>query len=128
MSLQGKITRRGVVTAVAAAGALGGKTFAQSAEGRAVWLEMDQKALDDAYDQSKYAPNMPQLLKRYATTSDATRAHLGPPKRLAYGTTPIEGIDLYASAAPNAPITTILRLSRRWLVPMAFSDARRLTR
>ena len=36
----------------------------QSAKGPLVWLDMDQKALDDAYDQAVYAPNQPQLGKR----------------------------------------------------------------
>jgi arylformamidase len=73
-------------------------------KGPRVWLDMDQQELDDAYDQSKYAPNIRQVLGRYATNSDAVRAHLGAPKRLAYGSMPVEGIDLYATAKPNAPI------------------------
>jgi arylformamidase len=44
------------------------------------------------------------LLKRFATSSDAARAHLGAPKRLAYGPTPVEGLDLYPANKPNAPI------------------------
>jgi hypothetical protein len=31
---------------------------AVSEKGPLVWLDMDQKQLDDAYDQSKYAPNL----------------------------------------------------------------------
>ena len=42
-----------------------------------------QQALDDAYDQAKYAPNLPQILKRYASNSDIARAHLGAPRRIA---------------------------------------------
>ena len=38
-------------------------TFAASAA-QAVWLDMDQEQLDDAYTQIKYAPNMPQILLR----------------------------------------------------------------
>jgi len=73
-------------------------------KGPAVWLDLDQKALDDAYDQSKYAPNLVQVVKRYASTSEAVRAHIGAPKRLAYGAPPIEGLDLYATSQPKAPI------------------------
>jgi arylformamidase len=69
-----------------------------------VWLDLDQKELDDAYDQSKYAPNQPQIVKRYATNSEAVRQRLGVPKRLAYGPTPVEGADLYATSRPNAPV------------------------
>jgi arylformamidase len=73
-------------------------------KGPLVWLDMDQQELDDAYDQIKYAPNLAQIVKRYATNSDAVRARLGAPKRLAYGTTPIEGADLYPTKRPNAPV------------------------
>ena len=73
-------------------------------KGPLVWLDLDQKELDDAYDQSKYAPNLAQIVKRYGTNSEATRARLGAPKRLSYGATPIEGADLYPSKRPNAPV------------------------
>ena len=33
-------------------------------KGPPVWLDMDQAALDAAYDQSFYAPNMSQILGR----------------------------------------------------------------
>ena len=39
-------------------------------KGPRVWLDMDQQELDDAYDQSKYAPNLQQVVKRYATNSE----------------------------------------------------------
>jgi arylformamidase len=95
--------------AAAAAAVIAGEAAAQPAaeprtKGPAVWLGMDQKELDDAYDQSKYAPNLGQIVKRYATNSDGVRARLGAPKRLAYGAAPIEGLDLYAASRPNAPI------------------------
>jgi arylformamidase len=65
---------------------------------------MDQKALDDAYDQSKYASNQEQLGRRRAWLSELARQRLGQPKRFAYGPTPIEGLDLYPARQPNAPI------------------------
>jgi len=34
---------------------------------------MDQAELDAAYDQIKYAPNLPQIVKRYATNSEAVQ-------------------------------------------------------
>ena len=61
----------------------------QESKGPLVWLDMDQKALDDAYDQPKYAPNIQQVIKRYASVSDAMRARVGNPKRAAYGPTEI---------------------------------------
>jgi arylformamidase len=81
---------------------------AAAPKGPPVWLDMDQKTLDDAYDQSKYAPNIRQIVGRYRTNSDLTRARLGAPKRLSYGATPIEGLDLFATAKPNAPINVFL--------------------
>jgi arylformamidase len=73
-------------------------------KGPPVWLDLDQKELDDAYDQSKYAANLAQIVKRYGTNSEAVRARLGAPKRLSYGTTPIEGADLYPTKRQNAPV------------------------
>ena len=77
---------------------------AQRAQGPLVWLDMDQKALDDAYDQLVYAPNRDQVHKRNMFNSDRVRARLGAPKRLAYGGKPIEQLDLFATTKPNAPI------------------------
>jgi arylformamidase len=77
---------------------------AVSEKGPAVWLDMDQKQLDDAYDQSKYAPNLLQVTNRYTSNSNAMRARLGEPKRFNYGPTPIERLEVYASKRPNAPI------------------------
>jgi arylformamidase len=74
------------------------------AKGPRVWLDMDQQELDAAYDQIKYAPNRDQVLRRNAANSEAVRARIGAPRRLAYGTTPIEGLDLYATSRSNAPI------------------------
>ena len=87
-------------------------------KGPRVWLEMDQQELDDAYDQIKYAPNLPQIVKRYATNSEAVRQRLGPPKRLSYGSTPIEGADLYSTKAPNAPINIFIH-GGAWRVGLA---------
>lgn len=50
-----------------------------------VWLDMDQTALDRAYDQTQFAPNMQSVLKRYELASGRTRARLGEPSRHRYG-------------------------------------------
>jgi arylformamidase len=76
----------------------------QHEKGPLVWMDMDQVELDAAYDQSVYAPMIAQIQKRFATSSETARAHLGAPKRLAYGPTPVEGMDLYPAKTPNAPI------------------------
>ena len=100
----GDFNRR-TVLAGATLAATGGVALAQSRQkGPLVWLDMDQQELDDAYDQSKYAANLAQIVKRYATNSEQVRTRLGAPKRLAYGATPIEGLDLYPTRKQNAPV------------------------
>jgi arylformamidase len=112
------VTRRAVLGA-AAAGALltMSAAFAQPpvpaqqaprVKGPRVWLDMDQAELDAAYDQSVYAPNLQQIVRRYATNSEAVRARLGVPRRYAYGATPIEGLDVYVTRRPNAPINVFI--------------------
>jgi arylformamidase len=66
-----------------------------AARGPAVWLDLDQKEIDDAYDQSVWATNGKQLLDRYAVLSDDMRTRLGAPQRFSYGPTPIEALDVY---------------------------------
>jgi arylformamidase len=77
-------------------------------KGPRVWLDLDQAELDAAYDQSAYAPNREQVLARNATNSDGVRARLGPPRRYAYGPTPIEGLDVYLTNRPSAPINVFI--------------------
>ena len=84
-------------TALAVAGSV-------SAADNKVWLDYDQATLDKVYDQVNYAPNIKVVLGRYATNSDITRARLGEPKRLAYGESKVEALDLYPAASQNAPI------------------------
>src|ERR1700692_3458410 len=98
----------GISAGLAATGA--GAAMAQQAPSAvsqkepAVWLDMDQKQLDDAYDQTKYAPNVLQVINRYTSNSNAMRARLGEPRRFNYGPTPIERLEVYSSKRPNAPI------------------------
>jgi arylformamidase len=73
-------------------------------KGTPVWLDMDQKELDDAYDQRVYARNAEQVIARVHRSSELARQRLGEPRRLAYGSSPIEALDLYATTAENAPI------------------------
>jgi arylformamidase len=65
---------------------------------------MDQRALDDAYDQIVYAPNRDQVLGRYETSSRLALAALGEPRRLAYGPTEHERLDLYLASGQAAPV------------------------
>jgi len=106
------VTRRTVLGAAAAGALLAmAPAFAQQparVKGPRVWLDMDQAELDDAYDQSVYAPNQRQVTGRYATNSEAVRTRLGAPRRFAYGPTPVEGLDLYATKRPDAPINVFV--------------------
>jgi arylformamidase len=77
-------------------------------KGPLVWLDMDQQALDDAYDQSVYAPNREQVHARRAANSAVARAVLGEPLRLQYGASEMEGIDVYRCKQDNAPVNVYI--------------------
>jgi arylformamidase len=72
-------------------------------KGPRVWLDMDQKELDDAYDQSVWAPNHAHVSKRRAAWSESIRTRLKP-ERVPYGPTEIEKVDIYQTTRGNAPI------------------------
>jgi arylformamidase len=74
------------------------------AKGPIVWLDMDQKQLDDAYDQAVYAANRDEIKKRRITACERALKRLGPPERVAYGPTEIEKLDIYKTSRPNAPV------------------------
>jgi arylformamidase len=90
--------------ALAAAGATSALARPSRAKGPLVWLDMDQQALDDAYDQLVYAPNRDQVGKRRIVNSERTRTILGTPRRVAYGPSDIEKLDIYRAARANAPV------------------------
>ena len=95
----GELLSRRTVVGAAAASVVSGSAAAQGTarvKGPPVWLDMDQKELDDAYDQSVYAPNRDQMNRRRASLSELVRARLGAPKRVAYGPAPSEMLDIYA--------------------------------
>jgi arylformamidase len=73
-----------------------------------VFLDYDQKALDDAYDQAVYAPNRDQVLLRRDRGSQLARERLGEPRRLAYGPGRNEQLDFFAARAPSAPILVFI--------------------
>lgn len=103
--IPGTTRRAALASAAAALAPAPALATAQSApRGPAVWQGMDQAALDAAYDQSAYAPNIAQVVRRYALESERARRTLGAPRRLAYGAREVEGFDLYPTAAPNAPV------------------------
>lgn len=73
-------------------------------KGPHVWLDMDQKDLDDAYDQSCWAPNREHIRKRRRLASERAIARIGLPECATYGPTEIEKLDIYKSDRPDAPI------------------------
>ena len=110
-SFGNQVTRRTFLGTVGAVIATAGAALAQQTtpqaprvKGPRVWLDMDQKELDAAYDQSVYAPNAQQILGRYTTNSNAARTRLGQPRRFTYGPTPVEALDVYMTKRPKAPI------------------------
>jgi arylformamidase len=72
-------------------------------KGPLVWLDMDQQALDDAYDQSVYAPNQQLVAKRRRLASEAVLQRITP-ERAAYGDSEDEKLDIYRTSRANAPI------------------------
>ena len=74
----------------------------------AVWLDLTQQELDDAYNQVKYAPNRSQILARLATNSARVRARIGEPRHFAYGPSAIEVLDVYPTNAPQAPMNIFI--------------------
>ena len=80
------------------------ESAAQRNKGPIVWLDMDQKELDDAYDQTVYAPNQPLIAARRKIASESVLRRLGLPQRVAYGPTEVEKLDIYKTRRQNAPV------------------------
>jgi arylformamidase len=102
--MQNENTTRPAVLAAAGAAAVAVSASSGRAKGPLVWLDMDQQALDDAYDQQVYAPNRDQVGKRRIANSELTRAIIGDPQRMSYGVTEIEVLDIYRTKRANAPV------------------------
>ena len=110
-----KLTRRTVVAGAAGAVALvSDPALAQRlpgpprAKGPLVWLDMDQQALDEAYDQSVYAFNREGIFERGREAVASALARIGPPQRVAYGPAEIEKIDIYRTQRADAPTLIFL--------------------
>ena len=117
ISARDEITRRailgvGVGAGLAVAGtALGAEDNpgcrigpAQHPKGPLVFMNYDQVELDAAYNQASYAPLGAQIQARRLSNSAETRRRLGEPRRVAYGPTEIEKLDIFRTDKPNAPI------------------------
>jgi len=81
---------------------------AARAKGPLVFLDMDQQALDDAYDQEVYAPNRALIVERRKTASGRARAILGMPKRAAYGRSEHEELDIFDCGKAGAPVNVFV--------------------
>ena len=68
-----------------------------------VFLNYSQEELDRAYNQRAYAPNQEQVELRLQVRSEAARQRLGMPRRLAYGDSPDEMLDVFESQTPSSP-------------------------
>jgi len=99
------LSRRTMLAGAAMAAAMPERSHAK---GPLVWMDMDQKELDDAYTQITYAPNRDYMLARCKHNSELARQRLGPPKRLSYGPTQIQGIDHYPTKSGNAPVLVFI--------------------
>ena len=78
------------------------------AKGPPVFLDMDQQALDDAYDQEIWAPNRALIVERRKAASERARAILGQPKRVAYGPSEHEGLDIFDCGIKGAPVNVFV--------------------
>ncbi|MFS2207978.1 alpha/beta hydrolase [Variovorax sp. Varisp36] len=103
-----KPARRTFLTAgIAATGlALATQTPAQSPARKAppVWLDLDQEALDKAYDQAFYAQNIETLIKRCEWNTEVARRRIGEPRKIAYGPSEHETLELTTAKRTGAPV------------------------
>jgi arylformamidase len=77
-------------------------------KGPAIWLDYDQHDMDETYDQSVYAFNQQQTLARSDANNRIATAIIGKSERFAYGSDPIEGVDVWRTRRPNAPVLIYL--------------------
>jgi arylformamidase len=69
-----------------------------------IWLDLDQAALDAAYDQTVYAPNHAQVIRRMTAYSSSMRARNGDPQAFSYGASPLERVFYYPARIVGAPL------------------------
>jgi arylformamidase len=81
---------------------------ASRAKGPPVFLDMDQQALDEAYDQEIWAPNRALIVERRKAASDRARAILGQPTRVAYGPSEHEALDIFDCGIKGAPVNVFV--------------------
>ena len=67
-----------------------------------VFGDYDQAALDAQYEQRVWAPQMDDVIRRYAATSDAARSRMGEPATHSYGPGAAEMLDVYGVSRGKA--------------------------
>ena len=72
--------------------------------GAPVFLNYSQAELDHVYTQRAFAPNSEYIRRRLSHLNKDIRARVAPPERHAYGSSTIEGIDVYRAAQPGAAV------------------------
>ena len=121
-SVDTRMTRRSVLRVALATAALAAATPVRAQQmqthmppgvmpkrkGPLVFLDYDKDEIDAAYDQAPWAPNQAEIAKRRDQKSAAAIARLGPPRRLAYGSTDVEKLDIYTTKKPNAPVNVFI--------------------
>jgi arylformamidase len=76
-------------------------------KGPPVFLDYDQRELDDAYDQAVYAPNRDEVNARLAAASRLARERYSP-LRAAYGAADSEKLDIYRTRGHDAPVAVFV--------------------
>jgi arylformamidase len=104
------VTRRTALRAICTA-AVGAPLLAQRQiepppheKGPKVFLDYDQVELGAAYNQAAYAHNLQQIREPVASNNALARARHGAPRRVGYGPTEIERLDIYRTRRAEAPV------------------------
>jgi arylformamidase len=63
-----------------------------------VFLDYDQKALDEQYEQRTWVPHADEIINRFGVASDAVRTRIGEPRTERYGPSAIETLDIYGQS------------------------------
>jgi arylformamidase len=77
-------------------------------KGPAVWLDMDQQDIDEAYDNDVYAFNSKTIEQRRVFNNQIAQSILDKPQRVAYGPSEVEKLDIYKTGRANAPIMVFI--------------------